>query len=548
MDEWPRMMGPGTIASDDRGPEITDGLVVLGDLTIKRSHFWRRAFSTGLECGQTAEFTFALKVGVSETILKELASSLEISVGALKTTLGSKASVSATTTEEQTVQRKLTISAEKCKSVTRAEWQRIERTTITAARPRWFGLGKPRELSYTIDNPQNLFQPDTCIYPNAGCCPDDFTYIQSQGFNKLYSFKFPQTTVVSLARANDDGTISLPEIEGRWRPGEGIPAQRFRKPYPSSFIDLPDGADMITTEEAGPAAKVLEAAPVRTESDAAGCPAASQLALLASGRAAERELARLREHIQKHNCRRCPLLLDFFRTHAVEDVGAWLSCFSAALPSVQSGPFELSTTVERKQLRMQIASKGADLNVRISTWDPEYAGRDMELFFIGHDTASVRVALVDSGLGMLDGLGRIDSFSKFVDAGEPGTFLLRAVERGRIQRVGEQVGALVRGLKTGSSRTPAPDPVCALTDDEVRQYGAAVLGIVRLVSNSRVLVGLSPSADVHSGDNLEVVRNGSFMGTAVILAIDDDIATCEFHADGNAVAVAGDLIIAASEQ
>jgi hypothetical protein len=109
------------------------------------------------------------------------------------------------------------------------------------------------------------------------------------------------------------------------------------------------------------------------------------------------------------------------------------------------------------------------------------------------------------------------------------------------------VARLVRGLQFDAPLSQVLEPVCALSGDEVQEYGPAVLGLVRLVIDSTLLVGLSPSAEIHPGDNLHVMRDGLFLGVAVVVEIDEDVAKCEFQADGPARPVAGDLIMAGSE-
>jgi hypothetical protein len=107
------------------------------------------------------------KLGIAHTTLKEVAVSFEVSLATLKSTLGGKAGLSTTITDEQTASYKRTITAEKCRGLTYAEWQRIERTTITAAEKQWFGLRKPKQVSRVIDDPVNVFVADS-VFEDAG--------------------------------------------------------------------------------------------------------------------------------------------------------------------------------------------------------------------------------------------------------------------------------------------------------------------------------------------------------------------------------------------
>src|SRR5207245_2125025 len=123
--------------------------------------------------------------------------------------------------------------------LTYAEWQRIERTTITTVERQWFGLRKPKQVSRTINDPMNVFVPDTYIYPKPGCCPDDFASKLSEGFDHLHPVTFPHATVLCQARINDDESITLSDIDGRWRPGQEIPTGWFAALFRRTGCDLP---------------------------------------------------------------------------------------------------------------------------------------------------------------------------------------------------------------------------------------------------------------------------------------------------------------------
>jgi hypothetical protein len=545
MDEWPRMTGLSALPAENQGPEITDSEESLGELTVRRSHCWRRAFSTGVECGQTAEFSLSLKVGISETALNEVASSLELGLPHLKATLAGKSSVSFTITAEQTIQRKLTIVAEKCRGIRRAEWQRIDRTTFTRSKKHWLGMWKPRQLSYTVETALNVFEPDTYIYPNRACCPEDEGTAVTRS-DQLYRIVLPRATVVSLGRLDPDGAVVLSRVEGRWRPGQAIPRSRLHQAFPELPEDSTDATGVLQRLPAGSGAE-LAAASSRTAVEVPGCPTSAQVEMAVAGES-HPGLASALRHAEDSGCSHCSRLLDLFRSRSSDNRGEWIACLDVTLPPGRSSAFELSTTVERHQVRLRIASQGDDLVVDVSTWNRALQGHDVELFFVGADTAAARVALSDRGSGMLGGIGRIGSFAKLTASDGRAAVLLHAVEPGAVKVFGARVTALVRALKGEPSQSVAADPVCALTANELRRYGPAVLGVVRRVVDTRLLVGLSPAADVAPGQNLELIRAGSFLGAIVVLEVDEDLAACEFQPDGSATALPGDLVMAHSEE
>ena len=548
MDEWPRMTCPSGLRRS-QGPEITDSEESLGDLTVRRSHCWRRAFSTGVECGQTAEISLSLKVGVSETALNEVASSLELGLPHLKATLGGKSSASSTITAEQTIQRKLTIAAEKCRGIRRAEWQRIDRTTFTRSKKQWLGLGKPRQLSYTVEIALNVFEPDTYIYPNRACCPEDpgTGGTRSDRSDQLYRIVLPRATVISFGRLDSDNSVpslcrASKAAGDPVRPSRSpactrpSPSCRMARPTPAcSSRSLPDLLQSGRTRPPEPRLKSPSAQPRRNSR------------WLSPGQSRP-ELARALRHAQDSGCPRCSRLLDLFRSRSGDRRAGWIACLDVTLPPGRSSSFELSTTVERHQ------AASASLH-KATTWlwtyppgtGPSWAAPS-NYFSVGADTAAARIALSDTGSGMLGGIGRIGSFAKLRALDGHAAVLLRAVEPGLVKVFGARVSSLVHALKGEPSQSLGADPVCALTGDELRRYGPAVLGVIRQVVGTGFSSAFPQPRTSLPGQNLELIRAGSFLGAIVVLEIDEDLAACEFQPDGPAAALPGDLVMAHSEE
>jgi hypothetical protein len=71
---------------------------------VVQGHFWRRIKATHVPCGDSSfSLEVSYKRGISETLLAEIASALELSVAPLKSTLSSKINASNTFTDEETI-------------------------------------------------------------------------------------------------------------------------------------------------------------------------------------------------------------------------------------------------------------------------------------------------------------------------------------------------------------------------------------------------------------------------------------------------------------
>ncbi len=124
----------------------------------------------------------------------------------------------------------------------------------------------------------------------------------------------------------------------------------------------------------------------------------------------------------------------------------------------------------------------------------------------------------------------------------PGHEPPESVVKKRLTKFKGRLTHIVERWKADSRPVGAIDPVCALSDGEVRQYGSAVLGVVRDWRDATLIIGLAPSAAVCPGDNLQVFRGSVFLGVAVVIGEESNLAVCDFQAAGEDSPRAGDIV------
>src|SRR5262249_5196987 len=155
----------------------------------------------------SVEVKISAKAGVSETTLSELAGSLELNIGVLKTILSPKLNESETISEERSIEFTRKLSAKPCRGLTFAEWQKIERITIRQVKKLWFSRSRGRE--HAIENRSEDFFPDYFDYPALECCREDFERKLSAGYTQLYGISFGELTSIAFARPLGDSRIAL---------------------------------------------------------------------------------------------------------------------------------------------------------------------------------------------------------------------------------------------------------------------------------------------------------------------------------------------------
>jgi|GEM_PF-6717983 len=221
---------------------------------IIRSHYWRRVFSTDIRCGDCAEVKISAKAGVSETTLTEVAGSLEITVGVLKSILSPKLGESATVSEERVIEFTHKLSSRPCRGLTFAEWQKIERVTIR--QPRRVLIFSFGFRENTVENRTEDFCPDYCEYPVPECCPEDFERKLSAGFTQLYGVSFGGLTSIAHARPLADGKIVVSGVPGVFTPGQSLQLDQFAEYFRDLGLSPTTEAGRLSSS-LGPATSLL---------------------------------------------------------------------------------------------------------------------------------------------------------------------------------------------------------------------------------------------------------------------------------------------------
>lgn len=170
LPDRPRILSPDK-AVPTSGSELQLVSFSSDTRTYTISRFWKRIFQTSLECGDENELTQSVKIGLSQSITAEVASSLKLTVGQLVGELSSKLSGTSKSEWEQTVTQKHKVSAPKCGAIVFAQWQLIEKYEIQNRRARW--LRSADVTTKTLLNPLEEFKPDRLFYPNPQCCPEE---------------------------------------------------------------------------------------------------------------------------------------------------------------------------------------------------------------------------------------------------------------------------------------------------------------------------------------------------------------------------------------
>ena len=404
MEERPRISAP-SVFPPENGPEILDSEIeIASGVRLAKTHYWHRIFAAEVHCGQTDEISFAHKVGITKTELDELTSGLSLPLGALTSSLSVKSGTSLAVADERTSQYKKTITAPKCSSLTYVEWQQVERIKITRPRRKWFWLNG-REQTRSVDNPLNVFCPDSFISPKSDCCQDELRAKLTQGFDQLYTVSFPEMKVVSLARRNQDETISLTDVPGAWKPGAFLNADVFA-PLFRAIGQEPEGKHgrLADRELASGWSLLSNQLPPVVSHDQVWdvCPGVSDLRKFCDASSPQESVSAW--HLRKTGCTRCNAILKFltsnrgWRESELDGCEATMIATSVSDPRDATGCTTIGQTVLREiQTRLSLIQAGQNVMVRIVSWNADDVGREIDIAMLGTTPVSFRVTLADSG-------------------------------------------------------------------------------------------------------------------------------------------------------
>lgn len=272
------------------------------------------------------------------------------------------------------------------------------------------------------------------------------------------------------------------------------------------------------------------------------CPPVAVLAeSVSKGPAPARDLT---WHVAEHECPSCAEVLNFFQANRGQARSTWERSAAAVLSLPESSDQSAKTALfDEIGIRLSIRRGEDHLLLRAESWIPADSAGDVEVYVLGPKPHTVRMTLVHSGSGVARGesklkLADLVSGSRNADV----TFLVRRLGSGHLSKLKSHITEIIQRWKTEPTPAGTVEAVCALSDDEAHQYGSAVLGVVRTTRDAMLLVGLSPAAAVHPGDSLHVFRESDFIGVAVVIEMESNVAGCEFQSSAEEQPRPGDLV------
>jgi hypothetical protein len=544
MEERPLISAP-SVFPPENGPEILDGEVeIASGVRFTKSHYWRRIFAAEVHCGQTDEISFTHKIGITKTELDELTSGLSLPIGALASSLSVKSGTSLAVADERTSQYKKTITAPRCSSLTYVEWQQVERIKITRPRRKWFWRNG-REETRSLDNPLNVFCPDSLISPKPDCCQDELRAKLTQGFDQLYMVSFPEMKVVSLARRNQDETISFADVPGAWKPGAFLNADVFA-PLFRAIGQEPEGkrGRLADLELASGWSLLSNQLPPVVSRDQAWdvCPSVSELRKLCHARSPQESLSAW--HLRKTGCVRCNAILKFltvnrgWRQSELDGCEATIIAMSVSDPPDAPRSAIIGQTVLRQiQTRLSLIRLGKDVMVRVLSWNGDDVGRELEIAMLGTTPVSFRVTLADSGFGLAAGEYRLGSYR------QQGAVPVLVSKRGL-----KKSTALAKQKQVVDQDLTAAGEALGLAAEPVKEENPLIVGVISEVNEEALIVDLTGSTLLHAGDTFRVFQQRLFIGIAVVSESSGEVANCKFQTADSETARPGDVLMFGSEE
>jgi hypothetical protein len=252
--EIPPILGPGVQNPDNYSPVFPDhDFVDLYQTRVAQGHFWRRIKATHVPCGDNA---FALEVtykrGISQTLLAEVASALELSVPPLKNTLSSKISASNTLSDEETVKYTRTLKPTPGYAITFAEWHKIVHSVLR--RQKYFLWFKTRMSEQEIDIGTEETYPDQLEYLDPACSLANIKENLENGYSEIYTLDLGFVRFAVQGKKTGAGKISLAGITGQFAPGKPSESKELFG-YLRSIDRLPGDADVTLSQSLGTVSK-----------------------------------------------------------------------------------------------------------------------------------------------------------------------------------------------------------------------------------------------------------------------------------------------------
>ena len=225
FDEIPRITKPLHHFPSSVSPVYNDHDYVDAKGTrVIQGHYWRRVQATNVPCGNTVGLKIGFTVGVSQAVLMEVASALEIGVAPLKDTLSVKLSRTDTVSNSRTVEFTRTIGPKQCVGLSIAEWQKVITNTLQR-QPTFLGF-KRKMVERSVEFGTEETFTDQFEYPDPTCCKEKIQERVQSGFDQVYALQFGAISLVVLAKENEDGSVMIDGLEGRFAPGQPVEVRR----------------------------------------------------------------------------------------------------------------------------------------------------------------------------------------------------------------------------------------------------------------------------------------------------------------------------------
>ena len=211
---------------------------------VVQGHFWRRIKATHVPCGDSSfSLEVSYKRGISETLLAEIASALELSVAPLKSTLSSKINASNTFTDEETIKYTRNLKPRPNHAITFAEWHKMFRSVLS--RPKkflWFNIGTKQQLA-DIGTEETF--PDWFEYLDPACGLPKIEENREKGFTEMYTLDLGFARLAIQGMNTDLGKVALADIPGQYMPGRAVESKEMLG-YLHSIDRAPDGKVILS--------------------------------------------------------------------------------------------------------------------------------------------------------------------------------------------------------------------------------------------------------------------------------------------------------------
>jgi hypothetical protein len=243
--EIPPILGPGKQNPANHSPLYPEyDFIDPYGTHVLQGHYWRRIKATHIPCGESSySLEIAYKRGVSQVLLAEVASTLELAVAPLKSTLSSKISASNTFTDEDTLKAVRDLKPRPNHAITFAEWHKIFRSNLRRRKKLlWFDAGVNEQV---IDIGTEETFPDTFEYLDPSCGLPKIEEDADKGYSEVYTLDLGFARLAIQGRRTSSGKVALADIPGQYLPEKATESKEMLS-YLRSIDRAPDGKVVLS--------------------------------------------------------------------------------------------------------------------------------------------------------------------------------------------------------------------------------------------------------------------------------------------------------------